>query len=352
MIKARALLLLTGIAAAGCGGSHGSNDGGDDTSSGTPNLRSVSLATNAIIYDAKRFRILASLSTPASASSSVVALDPATGKTGTTLEVGSGPNALALSDDGSTLYVGLDGEQAFRRVDLATNRAGSSTTIQPIGGVDRPYASNIEVQPGSTSTVAVYVAQRQGSATYGPIVYDDGVARPNSDFYGRASEFVWDGERRIVGVNAVTTSAYVSDFAVDASGLTLTSTGNKGVTGASTFQKVGDRFYTTDGTVLDRTSLNVLGRFPITQQNVAYGPAVDATHNRAYFLELEGTTATRLRVFDLQTFAETTQTVLPSIGSTDIVQQPGRSNLLLCGSRRLALRTPERVFFIDDIPQD
>src|SRR5688572_30652369 len=82
-------------------------------------FRSLSLPTNDLVYDPHSGRLYASIPGSAGADgNSVVPIDPATGAVGTPIPVGSEPGKLALSDDGRYLYVGLNGENAVRRVML------------------------------------------------------------------------------------------------------------------------------------------------------------------------------------------------------------------------------------------
>ena len=49
----------------------------------------------------------------------VVVIEPSTGRIIESFDVGSNPMTLALSDDGSILWVGLEDAGAVRRVDLS-----------------------------------------------------------------------------------------------------------------------------------------------------------------------------------------------------------------------------------------
>src|SRR5262249_29579485 len=84
-------------------------------------VRILSLPTNDIIYDKIRQKIYASI--PSSASNNpntITIIDPVSQNIGPSLAVGNNPAKLAISDDGQFLYVGLDGEGAVRRVNLAS----------------------------------------------------------------------------------------------------------------------------------------------------------------------------------------------------------------------------------------
>jgi len=88
---------------------------------------------------------------------SVVSVDPATGSVGQPLLVGSEPNHLALSSDGATLWVGLDGAGSVVRVDLRSRTVSASGYLGSKGGIyDAPgTATALAALPGSSTSVAV-----------------------------------------------------------------------------------------------------------------------------------------------------------------------------------------------------
>jgi DNA-binding beta-propeller fold protein YncE len=56
----------------------------------------------------------------------VTPIDLATGSTGTPIQVGDGPDAIAITPDGKTAYVAnLDGTTGVTPIDLATGSAGT-----------------------------------------------------------------------------------------------------------------------------------------------------------------------------------------------------------------------------------
>src|SRR5579884_505110 len=86
----------------------------------------LELPINDIVYNAKDGLIYASIPGYAGENlgNSIAAIDPTTGILQKTIFVGSEPNRLALSDDGTQLFVGLDGAGAVRQVNLTTATAG------------------------------------------------------------------------------------------------------------------------------------------------------------------------------------------------------------------------------------
>src|ERR1044072_1285144 len=91
----------------------------------TESIRQINLTTNDLVYSSNTGRIYASLPSAAgSGGNSIAAIDPTTGQITSTTFIGSEPNKLALSDDGHSLYVSLDGAFAIRRFDALTNTPG------------------------------------------------------------------------------------------------------------------------------------------------------------------------------------------------------------------------------------
>jgi hypothetical protein len=88
---------------------------------GLPAVSCLSLSTNDLAVAPTRAVLFASVgSTSALCSNSVVRIDPATVAASATVFAGTEPAALAISDDGSSLYVGLNGTDSVKCVDPAT----------------------------------------------------------------------------------------------------------------------------------------------------------------------------------------------------------------------------------------
>jgi hypothetical protein len=80
------------------------------TDAGTPTVWAISIATNDLLLDPLRHLLYATVpGTAVSIGNSVITVDPSRSKISGPPFVGSNPNALAISDDANTLYVGVDG---------------------------------------------------------------------------------------------------------------------------------------------------------------------------------------------------------------------------------------------------
>ena len=119
-------------------------------------IRSSTASPLDLEYDAAGARVWASVPSGGGPyANSVVAIDFASGALGPSVFVGSEPGELALSADGSKLYVALGGADSIVRVDVATLAVDLEIALgaDPSGA---PYfASDVEVAPGGNATIAV-----------------------------------------------------------------------------------------------------------------------------------------------------------------------------------------------------
>lgn len=131
-------------------------------------------------YDASRDRLYVTVQGGAARyPNTITAIDPGSATVAAAPPVGSDPDVLALSVDSSTLWVGIDGAFAMRKVTLT----GSAPVVGPLHALPTattaPYSSvaafvtAIVPLSDSPDTVALL----GGSPTLA--IYDDGVQRPN-----------------------------------------------------------------------------------------------------------------------------------------------------------------------------
>lgn len=113
---------------------------GGGTSSPLPFSVYVPILANNLIYNPSNQLLYASVPSADGPTygNSIVSIDPATGALGNPIWVGSEPNHLALSSDGTTLWVGLDGAGAVREVNLVTQTAGLQFGLGGGNGVYNP----------------------------------------------------------------------------------------------------------------------------------------------------------------------------------------------------------------------
>src|SRR5262245_16035228 len=79
----------------------------------------------------------------------IIRIDPATGVVLASLAIGSEPGKLAVSDDGTKMYVALGGAAAVRPVDLVNFTAGTQFALGSDQFFGPFYAEDLSVQPGN-----------------------------------------------------------------------------------------------------------------------------------------------------------------------------------------------------------
>ena len=132
--------------------------GGASVPAGFAVYQQATVGAADMIYEPFTQKIYASIpATSPTNPNSLVTIDPATGSAGVPIPIGNDPGVLGLSSDGSTLYVGLNGDDTIVPFDLRTQTAGTEIPLgfDPQRG---PFtAADLQVQPGHPTTVVATV---------------------------------------------------------------------------------------------------------------------------------------------------------------------------------------------------
>jgi DNA-binding beta-propeller fold protein YncE len=287
----------------------------------------LSLATNDLVYDAGRGVLYASVpSTQGALGNSVAVIDPATGNVTGQVFVGSEPGKLAITDDGSRLYVGLDGRAAVSVIDLASMTPGTPFSIGGDSFMGPYHAAQLAPVPGSSTDVAVVLfASNVSPADQGAALYSNGVLLPQQttrstwiDQIGFASSSVLYGiEFGDLDIMPVTTA-----------GIGVKTTQRGLLRGSMVV--AGPRIYTTVGQVLDGSKSPVVlaGTCAL---GTSYATAIAPDGGRVYFAERGSKYELLIEAFDAQSFAR--------VGSADLTGlNVTAQTLVRAGPQRLALR--------------
>ena len=278
---------------------------------------------------------------------SLVGIDPNTGTIQKTIFVGSEPNRLALSTDGTQAFVGLNGAGAVRQVNITTATAGVQFTLGGGPGVyNAPYtASSMAAVPGQPNSVAVY-------ATNGVVtIYDSGIARPKSSsglqtyFTSNYGGLSFGSSAATLYVSSEAIGSYVYALTVDATGITASSSLPTAGSG-STLQYDNGRLYFPNGTVADAATGNSLGQFSAIQSYsttpvAASGPVVsDSSLNRAWIV-LGSSSPIGITAYDETTFNSIA--TLP-VGFSTSLSSP--ADLIRWGQNGLAFHSSNQLYII------
>ena len=173
----------------GAGGSTGGGGfGGTGGTGGVPDLCPGCWFTNVPAYgrdmepDLTRnlIYIASDINSP-SHPSSIVTVDLTAGAVASLVPVGNDPEGLALSDDGSALWVALTGERRVRRMTPgATPVPGPVYSLPKLLTTGEQAAPiSLLVLPGTQSSLAVNVYGNTGYGARGVFILDDGQPRAN-----------------------------------------------------------------------------------------------------------------------------------------------------------------------------
>lgn len=307
-----------------------SNDGAFTTFLALPNKD--------LIFSKATGKLYASVPSGAGAGlgNSIVPIDPYTGLIGTPIWVGSEPGRLALSDDGYTLWVSLDGISGVRKVDL---RNGVATPVQitiPGDGHTGNYTvTDIDVLPGTTDSIAI-VTDHDIS------VYDGSVKRPKTvNAYASASQLAFGTSAS--RAYAVGNEYYI--FNIDSTGITIATQNWQTSLSSSDVQYENGRLYLTSGKVMDPETQALFGTF------AAQGPiAPDSSVGKAFMMNASAqysSTYDTISAFDESTFVRvgTAQFGGGNWSSTNYYY-PSNVRLLRFGQDGLAFRSDTQVFLL------
>ena len=142
-------------------------------------IQSLDLFSNDLVYDAQTDRIYASVpSTNGANGNSIGIINPHTAQLDTTIFIGSEPGKLALSDDGTYLYVALNGAAGVRRFAVPTRQAGLQFPLGSDAFTGLYYVEDTAVMPGKPQTITVSRRNTGFCTRYeGVAIYDDDVRR-------------------------------------------------------------------------------------------------------------------------------------------------------------------------------
>jgi trimeric autotransporter adhesin len=275
---------------------------GGGTSSAQTYTTYILMPNNDIVYNPVDGLLYASV--PAEAvgapGNSVVGIDPLTGAMTRQILVGSNPNKLAISTDGTQLFVGLDGAAAVAQVNLVQGKVVNQFSLGGGPGVyNPPYtAQYLAAVPGSPNSVAVAILGSFTSGT-GVTIFDSGVARINTptNIGEGPLSFGSSASNLYVG------SSTVQHLTVSTTGITAATTLYTSSSGVSALQYDNGQLYLSSGAVVNSSTGALLGTFYSSASTPANGPVVsDSTLGRAFIGQSSFSNNGQVLAFDENSF--------------------------------------------------
>lgn len=293
-----------------------------------------------IVYDPVQSVLYLSVPNGATAHPNTITVaNPANGAITNFVAAGTDPDKLAISDDSTFLYAGIDGTSQVQRFTLPALASDISYTLAASPTLGSSSALDLQVAPGAPHTTAVTLGNvGVGTrANLGIYIYDDATPRPvNAPGFssggGLYDSLAWGATAgTLFAANNETTQFDFYTFNVNASGVTL----NKDFPNVFFefitkihFDPVSKVVFSDDGTAADPAT-GFLGRISTA------GPMiVDGNLKAAFFIIASnaGPGTYEIRKYDLTTF-----TLQDHITISNVVGTP--TKLIRWGANGLAFNT-------------
>jgi hypothetical protein len=256
---------------------------GGGTSSAKPFTVYLPITANDIVFNTANGLLYASLPVTAAGSTgnSVVGIDPTTGNITQQIWVGSNPNKLALSSDGTQLFVGLDGATSVAQVNLTEGKIVNQFSLSGGEGIYNPpmTALYLAAVPGSPNSVAVATEGGLSSTGSGITLYDSGVARAKTWTSGEGSMSFGSSASTLYVLSGATVEVLTIDSTGVAAHTALTTLSQQ----ATWLQYDNGNLYLSSGQVLSASTGTLQGTLYSSVSTSASGPIVsDSGIGRAY----------------------------------------------------------------------
>jgi hypothetical protein len=207
-------------------------DWNDDDAGVEPSLVSIDVQAQSIVADAKRGRIYATVAGDAPRyANSLLSIDAASSQVVLDIPIGSEPTTLALSDDGSALWVSISGAAAVRRVSVEGDELVPSDPVAlPSTCFSKPcIAGSMVALPGSSERLLLVLKEStNGSASRGVLLIEKGAVRATLDEFevSGVSALSAGPPGRAFGYNGGSSSYELFEFTIsDAGELAFTAHG-------------------------------------------------------------------------------------------------------------------------------
>jgi Abnormal spindle-like microcephaly-assoc'd, ASPM-SPD-2-Hydin len=259
--------------------------------------------------------------------------------------VGSNPDVLAISDDSSYLYAGIDGSASVQRFTLPSLAPDISYSLGRNNFFGPYYAVDLQVAPGAPHTTAVSlgIVDLGAPAIGGIEIFDDSTARPSNavsadDFY---CSLQWGSDdSAIYAANNEVSSFDFYVLSVNPSGIVLDVDHPNEFDAFEAdihFDARSGLIYSDDGQVVNPATGGPVGAYSVSGTNVM---VPDSTINRAFFVsqQSESGTAT-IEAFDLTKFSSIASVTIPDVSSYPL-------RIIRWGSNGLAFNTYEGAVYL------
>ncbi len=295
---------------------------------------------NDLVYDRHRDVIYVTVGSAVGApnGNSILVLDPETLGILERIPVGSEPNRLAISNDCSRVYVGIDGATSFRYYEPATGQLGP---LQPVRGRgfnnspgDPAVVEDMVVSPTDPKLVIVSSDELGSSASGNIEIFNDTGRIGGVGGAYEAESLAFVDHNTLIGLENSNTGFDSTRFKLVDDELIFEQEAGGVIGGFSTtIEASGGLIFTSNGAVMDPTNLTLLGTFSGANNAVEASVEDGLVYYLGYY---------ELTVYDLNTFLK--------VDSYPISPFSGTKTLDFAGKDRLAfIRTSGSVGVISGV---
>jgi hypothetical protein len=223
------------------------------------------LQSDAVVYDRQHDQLLVATSLP-SGTATLLAMSPATLQTTWSIDLPVAATAMAIADDGSTLYVGLS-NGVVRQYELPSRSLLREFELTEGRGT-KYFVSSIAVRPGSAGTVAISSAAKdaRGYAVFHHLaVWQDGIKWPQTLAVGPslnndATQLIFSDANTLLSLDTYTTRGVVLRIPISGQSLTPEFPGILPFAAGNTLQLYNDRILLAGGAIVDPSPLRLVVR--------------------------------------------------------------------------------------------
>jgi hypothetical protein len=288
---------------------------------------------------------------------SVVAIDPVAMRVIKTVLTGNSPDAIAVSDDGSMLYVGLDDLLSVTQVSLPGGTQNftvplPSVTFIPNSPITNVLASALKVVPGQPHTwLAGLCLTAAVPCGLGVVVFDDATVRPTQALGSSltADSFVFVNDPTVVySTEFDQLPSDISVFKISADGIQRTRiSAFLPAVGGSPLASDGSLIYDSAGQVIDPSTLITQFTYPpvYTGSPQPSGFALDPANKRVYFVG-QGPYNYQMPFIGGLVLSAVGQTTMSNLGQIGFSEESSAAGVERFGSNGLAINQGNQWLFL------
>ncbi|MBP8238453.1 MAG: T9SS type A sorting domain-containing protein [Saprospiraceae bacterium] len=307
-------------------------------------IKRIAINTNDVIYVPGEDRIYATTKSGQPNGNRLCVINPYWGSIDTCYYVGENPGVLALSDDGTQLYIGLNTAPQVLVFNMHTKQTEGILNLVSDFLSNNTRAGQIRSLPGSPGSVVISrVSQTFNPGYSGLLVFDGIVRRPNVPYpyQGEIDVFDFTDSGRMFGATVRSSGFELYEVNIGPEGPTIGASYEDFIANfPNDIKAEGELLYTSNGRVIDVSGSqpDLAGTFEVSTGARGGVPSPDS--NLVYFVTSGPSNSCIFERHNKTTFNRISSQVIPDV--TGYLQ----NLILLGGDGKLAFWTDKMLVII------